>query len=219
MNKQNIEFCNRVFSISRMMPYLEKTEFNEDNAVKLYYNNIMLSESFYPVLSVLEVSLRNAVSKSLEEFFGKEDWYNSMLEDESFEHIHKDIQSALKIAKERKPNRYTSSDVVASFTLGFWTTLFNSKYDKILWKKLRLCFPNLEKSRRVRKTISSNLNLFRNHRNRIFHHEPIYRSMEKNKEVHDMMIEFLSWLDRDLPSWVKEVDRFDETYDKVKCLI
>ncbi len=61
-----------------------------------------MAEAFYPCLSVLEVALRNALSRELEVI--------------------------------------TPSKIVAELTLGFWVSLLNAEYERILWKDLRRPF-------------------------------------------------------------------------------
>ena len=48
---------------------------DEKRAIAHYQCNIELAESFYPCLSILEVALRNALSRELETMTGREDWY------------------------------------------------------------------------------------------------------------------------------------------------
>ena len=48
---------------------------NEERAIMHYQANIKLAEAFYTSLSVLEVALRNALSRELETMTGREDWY------------------------------------------------------------------------------------------------------------------------------------------------
>ena len=48
---------------------------DEKRAITHYQSNIELAESFYPCVSILEVALRNAISRELETMTGREDWY------------------------------------------------------------------------------------------------------------------------------------------------
>ena len=50
---------------------------DEAKAIKHYQANIKLAEAFYTSLSMLEVALRNALSRELETMTGREDWYLS----------------------------------------------------------------------------------------------------------------------------------------------
>ncbi len=52
-------------------------------------------------------------------------------------------------------------NIKLSESFGFWTILFNIKYEVLLWKSLRLAFPYCPKMLCKRKTISSSLNKIR----------------------------------------------------------
>ncbi|HKK10317.1 MAG TPA: hypothetical protein VJ939_05740 [Bacteroidales bacterium] len=56
MERRSIE---KVFSYDRLAPYLRKHNNDFNKAIAHYKANIEISESFYPLLSVLEVGLRN----------------------------------------------------------------------------------------------------------------------------------------------------------------
>ncbi|HKK10318.1 MAG TPA: hypothetical protein VJ939_05745, partial [Bacteroidales bacterium] len=71
----------------------------------------------------------------------------------------------------REKKAIATGRVIAELSFGFWTSLFDSRFEKTLWKNLRLAFPNCPKHIRQRKTMSSKFNGIRKLRNRIFHHE------------------------------------------------
>ena len=71
----NKVFFEKVFSDKRMERYFALYPDNEDKAIKHYQSNLQLTEAFYTSLSVLEVALRNALSRELETMTGREDWY------------------------------------------------------------------------------------------------------------------------------------------------
>jgi hypothetical protein len=49
--------------------YLEEANYNTNAAYQLYLTNIELSEALYPALSLLEISLRNAIHQKAERIF------------------------------------------------------------------------------------------------------------------------------------------------------
>ncbi len=71
----NKKFFEKVFSNKRMERYFALYPDDEKKAIKHYQSNIKLAEAFYTSLSVLEVALRNALSRELETMTGREDWY------------------------------------------------------------------------------------------------------------------------------------------------
>ena len=75
----NKSFFEKVFSTERMARYYSLYPNNENRAKTHYECNLMLSESLYISLSVLEVTLRNALSKELMIMAEREDWYSSFI--------------------------------------------------------------------------------------------------------------------------------------------
>ena len=73
--KHNKLFFEKVFSEKRMERYFILYPNDESRAVKHYQSNIKLTEAFYTSLSVLEVALRNALSRELKTMTGRDDWY------------------------------------------------------------------------------------------------------------------------------------------------
>ncbi|MCW7548114.1 hypothetical protein V2H77_17715 [Photorhabdus sp. P32] len=197
------------FSTARLARYLQESQGDKHQAIQCYILNIKLSESFVPVFSVIEISLRNSLNYSLQKFYQRCDWYESWKGDAVFKDLYTEIINV--------KNRIRSDDVnkiIAELTFGFWTTLFNIKYEVLLWKSLRLAFPYCPKMLRKRKTISSSLNKIRRLRNRIFHHEPVLWLSPPIDEYHAECYKLLNWLVPDLSCWVSQIDRFPEVWQK-----
>ena len=68
----NKSYFEKIFSTKRMERY-DRLYNDEKRAIAHYQCNIELAESFYPCLSILEVALRNALSRELETMTGRED--------------------------------------------------------------------------------------------------------------------------------------------------
>lgn len=203
----------KVFSGDRMKRYMASHR-DTDFAILHYGCNIQLSESFYPCLSVFEVALRNALNRELVAFFERDDWYTQLLHTPGLSNLNKYItQANQQIAKRRE--FVSTPKIIAELTLGFWVSLLNSEYEKILWKDLRRAFPYMPKNKRVRKNIAAKLNKFRHFRNRIFHNESICWNMEKIREIHQEMLLVLSWINKDIPQWLSEFDRVDNVVDDI----
>lgn len=111
----------------------------------------------------------------------------------------------------------TPAKVIAELTLGFWVSLLNSEYERLLWKHLRRAFPYMPKHLRQRKNVSAPLNSFRTFRNRVFHHESICWNLHRVSEIHDSLSLMLEWMNKDLPLWLKTIDRFEDTKKRI-CL-
>ncbi len=80
-----------------------------------------------------------------------------------------------ELRKQQKP--YEPGRVVAELKLGFWVSLLSTNYEQRLWPKLLpTVFPYLPRSKRTRSTVAGRFQEIRRLRNRVSHHEPIYRS-------------------------------------------
>ena len=64
----------RHISEDRFSTYLEAAGFDADRAVALYAWNMQLSASFYPLLSAVEICLRNRIQPRLATVFGETWW-------------------------------------------------------------------------------------------------------------------------------------------------
>lgn len=201
-----------------MRKYFTLYPTDESKAIAHYECNILLSESFYTSMSTLEVALRNALVRELKTFTGKEDWYNTFNTTPGLADLNKYISQARKMIAARGETE-NPSKITAELTLGFWTTLLNRNYERILWKDLRRAFPYMPKKLRQRKNIASYLNRFRHLRNRVDHNEPICWNIGKAKELHDDMLQVLAWINKDLPAWEAKLDHFEDACSKVKGVL
>lgn len=197
-----------------MDKYFRSYPGNESKAIDHYHLNIMVSESFYPVLSVFEVSLRNSLHRVLTELFGTEDWYRRIASVPGLEDLDTDMRTATGHIC-RRGEMVSASKVVAELTLGFWVRLLNAKYEPVLWKSLRKAFPYIEKQKRQRRAISAPVNKIRNFRNRIFHHEPVLWQVRELCKMHDTILCVMGWIHKDLPEMIRNIDRVDTVLQHV----
>ena len=213
--KHNKLFFEKVFSEKRMERYFILYPNDESRAVKHYQSNIKLTEAFYTSLSVLEVALRNALSRELKTMTGRDDWYVIFANTPGLTNLNKYITQATKQIAGRH-EQITTSKIIAELTLGFWVSLLNAEYERLLWKDLRRAFPYIPKKDRKRKNVSAPLNRFRAFRNRVFHNESICWNMKKVQEIHDELLLVLEWINKDLPEWLTEIDRFENVQEQIK---
>jgi len=211
MDKKTFE---KAFSEDRMEKYFKRNA-NTDKAIIHYQCNIELSEAFYPCIHVIEVLLRNSINQELTKFFGKKDWYILFASIPELANLNTYITQANKqiIGRQEHPS---SSKIIAELTLGFWVSLFNVEYERILWKALRKVFPNMPKKVRQRKKVAPPLNRFRTVRNRIFHHEPICWDMVRTKQIHTEILTVLQWMNMDIAIWFATFDRFDNVSNNIE---
>jgi hypothetical protein len=209
----------RIFSPERLQPYLKRHNNNFNLAIYHYRANILISEAFYPLISILEIGLRNGVNNQLIKKFNGNDWFETkdfikIASSFQIETISKARNSILQEKKE-----ITSGRIIAELSFGFWTSLFDARYEMTLWKNLRLVFPACPKIIRQRKNISSKLNGIRKLRNRIFHQEAISWDVSVIKSYRNEISEGIQWLDRDLLNWSEDLFRIDDVIEKATGII
>jgi hypothetical protein len=208
-------YLESVFSVERMAKYFLLRPGDDGKSIIHYQCNIQVSEAFYPTISTLEVALRNSVNRALIRKYGAPDWYNHFPVIPPLAKLTAEIDTAKTLIRHRR-ELLTHSKIIAELTLGFWVRLFNTEYERILWKDLRLSFPYLPKAERQRHRVSAPLNNFRNFRNRIFHHEPICWNLPRLQAIHTEMITVMGWINQDLPGWVEPIDRFETVLQDVR---
>lgn len=209
------KFFEKVFSEARMKKYFALYPNDEAKAIRHYECNILLSESFYPCLSVVEVSVRNALSRELVAFAGRADWYTIFATTPGLNDLNKYISQAIKSIVSRNET-VNPSKITAELTMGFWTSLLNRNYERILWKDLRRAFPNIPKQQRQRKKVAGFLNRIRHLRNRIDHNEPICWNLDKVTEMHSDIFLVMGWINKDIPAWTSKLDSFTNVIDTIR---
>ena len=210
MTEQQLKYY---LSSPRFNVYLAKTNNDFNKAYRLYKVNIELSEAFYPILSVIEVSLRNAVNETLKRHFNDPYWFKNSLPIEFLPFVSDATQ---KLTAQRKT--LTADQIVAELNFGFWNRLFNRHYTGSLWKPLRLIFQNTPKNLRKRDIIANALYRIRTLRNRIYHYEPIFDNLQDIERQYIEMLTFLTWFDNDLPKLLTDIDRFNSVLNKAKAI-
>ncbi|MBC7196332.1 MAG: Abi family protein [Deferribacterales bacterium] len=200
-------------SNDRLTPYEKILKTKDDKIILSHYIwNIKLSECFYPLLQILEISLRNSINNAIIDYFGFDDWY-----EDKYGILEKNELVLVSKAKDEITKRtedLTKGKIIAELNFGFWTSLFNKRYDVKLWHKIiKKVFPDLLRKNRNRKYLSRKLNEIRKLRNRIFHHEPIWNNVGL-KEIHDDIVEVIGGIDTHIKKMVILLDNFDHIYDK-----
>jgi hypothetical protein len=124
--------------------------------------------------------------------------------------------SILEVALRNALARELETYITAELTLGFWTSLLNRNYERILWKDLRRAFAFMPKKLRQRKVIAAYLNRFRHLRNRIDHNEPICWNVKRAEELHEDLLQVMAWINKGIPSWESKLDNFDNVCSEIK---
>ena len=188
----------------------------DDEKIANYLWNLALCEALYPALHGLEVAVRNAVfSSGAAVFRGIAARDVPCWLDADPPIIHPDDQPMVAAAKNRLRERGLPLEpgrLVAELRFGFWTSLFDVRYEqsKILWPRLlgaHLLDPASPRSMRSRKQLSPLLNRIRHLRNRVFHHEPVWH-WSNLAHQHALTLELIGWFSPALRETIEPGDRF-----------
>src|SRR5688572_14106984 len=174
----------RLVSAERIGSFRRGTA-DDEAVLARYLWNIALCEALYPSLHFLEVALRNVVFEAAAATYpfagtaGSGGAAGSWLEQPGI--LHGDEARMVRAAGQRLSRRGKPCEagrLVAELSFGFWTTLFDVRYEqnRVLWPRLfaQKIFAHAPRQKRSRKALSPLLNRVRHLRNRAFHHEPIW---------------------------------------------
>jgi hypothetical protein len=207
-------FCQGI-SVQRMEAYRHRGEKRYSQVQDLevcadYLWNIVLCESLYPALHMLEIVLRNTLHNTISSIFGTQ-WFDHLIVGEAYKRIDKAKARLQEHQKKPDPGR-----IVAELSLGFWVSLFDSRYEKpkSLWPMLfrnQRFFAYLPTRQRKRQNLSPVLNKILELRNRVFHHEPIYYWRDIAAH-HQKILEIINCINPSALEVLKTIDRFPKTY-------
>jgi hypothetical protein len=162
-----------LLSSRRFGTYLRAAGFNVAYAFELYLYNARLAKAFLFPLHVVEVLLRNAIDEVLSSRYSS-DWPDDQA---LYAIMPKQSLASLMKAKERAKTSRASAkkdDVISCLTFDFWSNLFRHEYDRALWQtNMNQLLPASNAITRAQlQSMVMGINHFRN---RIAHHEPIFR--------------------------------------------
>ncbi len=209
-----------IISKERLLSY-KYTE--EDDLAILYARyvfNIKLSESFYPVLSALEIALRNKLYNAIAKIKGA-NWLSSEVNTRNV--LSEQEREILVKAYNKLANKYPSKPIsegklIAELTFGFWANLCKKSYKNSLWDKQGFfdsvfadfnnyfITNNLDRTKIIFPELKNILIL----RNRIFHHEIIINNKQGIENIYANLEKVLFSLSRDYADMFKDAFRFDE---------
>lgn len=168
-----------------------------------YKQNLYQCETYYILLSIFEVSLRNSINNY---FISKisDDWLeNDILHDDT---KHKIAGAKKQILQRREIVTYDK--IIAELPFGFWTSLFRKSYTNLIRiKDIKNIFPNIPSKNETlinRSILDKKLNHIRKFRDRVFHYEPIINKLEY-KSIEDDIFELLIYFDKEICDFAKEL--------------
>lgn len=198
-------------SRERLRTYLDATGGNREEAIRLHVWNTAISGAFYGPLQVLEIALRNAMSRRLGERYG-DAWYDSGragLDNGALERVQSARNVVARDGYGDDPHR-----IVATLSFGFWVALLGpggrsagsrkANYEMTLWRPaLRRAFAHCDTL--ARKQAHRPLYQLRTLRNRIAHHEPIFaRNLVAD---HKRILDVAGWVSPATRTWIEHHSR------------
>lgn len=170
-------------STPRFSRYLDTCGGDRNRAFELYSWNLDISQSLMRDIAVLEVALRNSYDQAISSYWdGKRHWlidyespflqtimsiHRGNLVDQSYL-VRRDILHAVDRAGGANAD---PGKIVAELTLGFWTRLTETRFEKTYWVPyLNHAYPKATR----RGEIHADLTNIRMVRNRIAYHEPVF---------------------------------------------
>lgn len=188
-----------IISLERLGKYLNAAGHDTQKAVELYAWNIELSQAFFPLLSAVEVSLRNIISNRLCEVFEDEWWENADFYNLAGKKT-KGIVLRARDSRERNKGYVTKGCMTSELNFGYWTKMLLPKYKVDLWTPLPHSFPHLPAEVDL-SMLEQRANDVCRFRNRVFHHEPIFdRNLTKD---YSEAMELTRWLSPAKADWIK----------------
>lgn len=199
--------AKKFLSAERLDAYEARVPGDACEVVGTYLWNTALCEALYPSLQTVEIALRNSIDRAARHQFGDAWLERGDLLDSFASHRFSEARSKLA----RRGIDPTSRSLVAELDFGFWTSLMNRHYDRILWPALIFeAFPHIPKTLRQRHPLSTRFQAIRRLRNRVFHHEPIWHWSDLPRQ-HDEVIEAITWMCGSWHETLLTIDRFQST--------
>lgn len=178
--------------INRYRSFLRLT--NSEEVHRAYEWNYAISAMVFPLLGCIEMHLRDAVHRVMSQRYAptglvghhEYPWYDD-LQPQHYP-FTRDAKAAIdgilldRKTKTRKNPQPTTDDVVAALTFGFWTNFFRTLSPVDAPQVIAQTFPNHPIHNRKqwgnpqnRHQLGLNLQIANTLRNRVAHHEPLFK--------------------------------------------
>ena len=217
MNKLNTKSENLVsiFSPNRLNAYKFSRDDKDSVLLERYSYNIRISQAFYPILSILEIALRNKINNAIDQTL-KPDWLlaeinkQDILKDKEYKNL-----IAAKNKLERSNKSITKGHLMAELSFGFWIHLCTKSYKTKLWHTKNFFrtvfknYPNMsqfDKMSSIYPVLKQSLEI----RNRIFHHEIIITNQIGIENIYNKMKELLFYIDEDAVKYLDTICNFEK---------
>jgi hypothetical protein len=187
-------------SSDRLATYLTAAGFDEERALRLYLWNATIGEAFHLPIQAVEVGLRNCINLALHAEFGV-DWWKSGRFLGLIDHERTiDISMAERRIRNRGHTPVTGQ-IVATLSFGFWVGMLQPRFNATIWTKhMARSFAHLPDTK-FRSDLAASAKRTADLRNRIWHHEPIFR--ENLSDEFRNVMELLNWICPAKATWIR----------------
>ena len=194
-----------ILSEPRFTTYLKHAHNDRLLALRLYQWNLEISAALIIPLHLLEVSLRNAVVESLEAVHTHNwPWNQGFIC--TIPNPSAGYSPRMDLQNEAQ-KQSSMGKVVAELKFVFWQRMFTKRYDKHLWKHhFRRVFPYAPAAisiAQLREQIYADVEVIRQLRNRIAHHEPIF--IRDIAQDYRCMLKLVAWRDQTTADWLDQI--------------
>lgn len=161
-------------SPARLVRFSSGAGADKHRAFRQYVWNARLCEEFYLPLQIAEISVRNAIHKTLTRRFGG-DWpTNRGFVDQIPDRYKREVRKVVADERAARGAHYTVDHVVSGLTFGFWAHLLTASYDHLLWQGgVSRSFPHIPRGT-TREQVYRKVDSLRAFRNKVAHHFAIY---------------------------------------------
>jgi hypothetical protein len=202
------KILERSMSQTRLRGYKMQGGSEEDALAKCLWNTL-LCESLCPGFQILEVSFRNSVHAEISRVLSDAEWLkrgHGFLFDDELEVISKSTKSIALAG-----HQLTEDVLIAEMKFGFWTSLLDSRYDRLWHKIIAGVFPHMPNTNRTRGEASKMMNAVRHLRNAALHHHSIWHWRDL-KNQHAQMRQLIAYICKASDAMAVQLDRFPSVY-------
>lgn len=171
--------------------------------VALYEWNSCLASAVFELIGHMEIVTRNAICRHLAAKSRPTPWY-----DDSFYRFNTQTVADIAKAKSRavsKTGQITDGKVVAELSFGFWRYMLSATYQTTVWPRASRAFQGIPRSQRRRTVLERQLIAINDTRNRIAHHEPVFRLPTTRLEQD--IVDFTAQINPQAAVWIKSTSR------------
>jgi len=221
------DYFEHILSPSRMQRYLLACGNDKRKAMDLYRFNMRLAHEMFSVISMFELSLRNAIDAELRNRYGNQWLIDAMspisgrLSKNSTRNTYGIIMNALiKMPDVRR----TQDCLIAELEFGVWRYFFAQPQYAAMGHCLMNIFPQLSSYRAgyTYSQVYNDLDGINRVRNRIAHHEPIcfdQGTVVINttfiRDQYRLIKEIFSWMNIDATQLLYGLDHVEQICDKI----